>query len=150
MSPQINCAGSSLTTKLTNRTMCWRKDNRGACGVFLDGITLILLIHYFRRPTDQAESFSTPYQDKTDLIRQFRICVKRFCGAELPKKMSLHQFCMGAVCVAENQPGVRLPHYLTECANGRIDSVSLPAQYFHAYLGATPILNYDNEELEVK
>ena len=58
---------------------------------FLDGITLILLIHYLRRPTDQVESISTPYKDQLDLIRQIRVCVKRFCGTELPKKLSLRQ-----------------------------------------------------------
>ncbi len=97
-----------------------------------DGTTLVLLVGYLKRRTRSA---TNPYRYPTSMMGRIRQGVQDFCGEELDTSLTLRQFCMGAIGVAEAQPGVRLPHHLVEYACGRVESVSLPSPYFRAYLG---------------
>lgn len=130
-----------------DRELCWmdvRFDTKGRNNILddgrprclrrflLDGITLMLLTRYLNR---RARAASTVYKDEGTLMGHVRGSINQLCGAHIPTRMSLSQFAMGAITVAERRPGVRLPHYLVEYACGAIDSVSLPEEYFRYYLG---------------
>ena len=101
---------------------------------FPNGTTLMLLARHLAAPArEPLHGYSGP----GDLMRRIRDSLRTLCGRSLlPATLSARQFCDGAAGVAASQPGVRLPHYLVEYATGRIDSVSLPAPYFEAHLGA--------------
>ena len=143
----LNCAPAPVN-------LCWvecRYESRRASNVvvdgkplcmrrfFLDGTTLMLLLRYVRRRSAERRSEGTekPRGRGQTFMDRIRSDVKTLCGAALPKSLKLGQFCKGAVSVAESQPGVRIPHYMTEYAAGLIGSSSLPETYFRAYLGQT-------------
>ena len=120
----------------TRRSNNLYKDGAPLCmrRFFPDGTTLMLLARHLAAPAGQPlHGYSGP----GELMRRIRDSLRTLCGRSLlPATLSARQFCDGAAGVAASQPGVRLPHYLVEYATGRIDSVSLPAPYFEAHLGA--------------
>ena len=118
----------------TNRSNNLLVDRKPVClrRFFVDGMTLILLMHHFERDVPASK----PYRARNALVVDIRNSLRRLCGEDLiPGTMTLNRFCRGAIGVAESLPGVELPHYIVEYATGLIDSVSLPEDYFLAYLG---------------
>ena len=117
---------------------------------FLDGTTLLLLTRFLKTPY-QSEISTNSAAKVMSLIRSALGELRAKEGEDsrqlIPKSMTLFQFTRGAINVAENQPGVRLPHYLAEFACGVIDSVSLPEPYFRHYLGALVEVPADHEAL---
>ena len=118
----------------TNRSNNLLVDRKPMCmrRFFVDGMTLILLMHYFKRDVPVPKA----YRSQNAVVSDIRKSLSRLCGEKLiAETKTLNGFCRGAISVTESLPGVELPHYIVEYAAGIIDSVSLPEEYFLAYLG---------------
>ncbi|MCY4497666.1 MAG: site-specific integrase, partial [Rhodospirillaceae bacterium] len=118
----------------TNRSNNLLVDRKPMCmrRFFVDGMTLILLMHYFKRDVPVSKA----YRNQNAVVSDIGKSLSRLCGEKLiTETKTLNGFCRGAISVTESLPGVELPHYIVEYAAGIIDSVSLPEEYFLAYLG---------------